>query len=459
MPDIESILELQRHYFKSGTTLPVQFRLEQLTKLRNLLQTHEADIAAALNKDLHKSEMEAVVSEVLIVIEELNFIIKNLKKWVRPTKVSSPFPLCWPGRSKIYYEPYGSVLVMGAWNYPFMLIMSPLIGAMCAGNCVVVKPSEVAVHTQDLIVDLISKNFSPEYMHVFTGDPQEVSELLEEKFDYIFFTGGTQIGKVIMQAAAKQLTPVTLELGGKNPCIVDETTDLDYAARRIVWAKFLNAGQLCLAPDYLLVHHSCKNTFINKLKNTIIKFYGEDAAKSPSYCRIINKKHFDRIKHLMAKGNILYGGKSNEADLYISPTLMDGVSWDDAVLEEEIFGPVLPILTYKTQDDLIAMLKSHSKSLALYLFTKNNNLKETILNQVSYGGGCINDCVMQVANYHLPFGGVGSSGIGAYHGKYSFETFSHRKSVFTRSLLIDVNLAYPPYTSRKLLWLRRLMKL
>lgn len=460
MPDtkIKSVLDAQRSYFNTGVTLPIQFRIEQLQKLKTLLQTHETEIAAALKKDLNKPEMEGIVTEVLLVIEELNFILKNLKKWASPTKVPSPFPLCWPGRSAIHYEPYGSVLIIGPWNYPFMLIMSPLIGAICAGNCAVIKPSEIAAHTQDVVIDIINNNFPSEYITAIKAGPQETNQLLDEKFDYIFFTGGTQIGKVIMQAAAKHLTPVTLELGGKSPCIVDETANLDFAARRIIWAKLLNAGQVCLAPDYIYVHHSCKQQLIEKLKNAIIKSYGENPATSSSYCRIINKKHFERIKNLMAKGNILYGGQSSEADLYISPTLMDEVSWDDPVMEEEIFGPLLPILSYEKEEELINALKLRPKSLSLYIFTKNKKFEQAVMSRVSFGGGCVNDCILQIANYHLPFGGVGSSGIGAYHGKYSFETFSHRKSIFTKPILMDVPLVYPPYTARKLWWLKRLMK-
>jgi len=458
MQDINAIIDAQRQFFNTGATLPVEFRIQQLLKLKALIQDNESRIAAALTKDLNKSEMEGVVTEVIVLIDEINFIIKNLRKWTRATKVSSPFPLCWPGRSLIHYEPYGSVFIMGPWNYPFMLIMSPLIGAICAGNCAVIKPSEIAAHTQDLIVDLINTHFPSEYITAIKADPQEITPILNTKFDYIFFTGGTQIGKIIMKAAAQHLTPVTLELGGKSPCIVDETANLDFAARRIVWGKLMNSGQICVAPDYLLVHQSCKQQLIEKLKNTITQFYGDDPAKSASYCRIINKKHFDRLKNLMTKGNIIYGGQSNEENLYISPTLMDNVDWNDPVMEDEIFGPILPILTYNNMDDLISTLKSRPKPLALYLFTKNKHYEETILNKVSFGGGCINDCILQVANYHLPFGGVGTSGVGSYHGKSSFETFSHRKSVFTKPLPLDINLAYPPYTKTKLKWLKRIIK-
>jgi len=451
-------IKAQREFFTTGNSLKFTFRIAQLKKVLFLLQTNEKKIADALKKDLNKSEMESVATEILVVVDELKFIIKNLKKWMKPRKVSSVFPLCFPGKSFIHYEPYGSVLIIGPWNYPFMLILSPLIGAMCAGNCVVIKPSEIASHTEKLLLQLISENFPPEYISVATAGPDEMPALLNEKFDYIFFTGGTHIGKIVMQAAAKNLTPVTLELGGKSPCIVDDTVDLDYAARKIIFGKFMNSGQVCLSPDYLYVKQSCKNSLMEKLKKTLTDFYGKDPETSESYCRIINEKHFKRLLSLMKNGNIITGGNYNESTLYIAPTLIDNISWDDPIMQEEIFGPLLPILSYENEDDLISILKSKPKPLALYLFTKNKLFEQRILNEVSFGGGCINDCIMQVANFHLPFGGVGTSGMGAYHGKYSFETFSHRKSIFKRPWLIDISLAYPPYGSQKLLWLKRLMR-
>ncbi|MBX3709186.1 MAG: aldehyde dehydrogenase [Gammaproteobacteria bacterium] len=453
------MLDKQRQFFASGSTLPIKFRIEQLNKLKILLQQHESEITEALKKDLNKIEMEAVVTEIIFVAKEIEFIIKNLPKWAKPTKVSSPFPLCWPGRSAIHYEPYGSVLIIGPWNYPFMLVMSPLVGAICAGNCAVVKPSEIASYTQDVLTKLINNYFSPEYIVAIKGGHQEVSQLLKEKFDYIFYTGGTQVGKIIMQAAAEQLTPVTLELGGKSPCIVDETIDFSFAARRIMWAKLLNAGQTCLAPDYILVHQTCKAALIKELKVAATLFYSDDPANHASYGRIINKKHFERIIKLMQKGNILLGGKANETDLYISPTLIDGVDWSDSIMQEEIFGPILPILTYENMDEVIQTINTHPKPLSLYLFTKNKNTEHSILNRVTFGGGCINDCLLHIVNYHLPFGGVGASGIGAYHGKYSFETFSHRKSIYKKRFLLDFSIQYPPYTETKLTWFKRLMSL
>jgi aldehyde dehydrogenase (NAD+) len=455
--NIKSIMDAQRRFFATGQTLSIDFRIDQLTKLKTLLHIHEVEIVTALKKDLNKSETEAVVTEIILLADEIDFIIKNLKKWARPIKVHSPFPLCWPGRSTIHLEPYGSVLIIAPWNFPFMLSMSPLIGAMCAGNCAILKPSEISIHTQEIIFKIINEHFSPEYITAIKAGPNEVQELLEEKFDYIFFTGGTHVGKMIMQAAAKQLTPITLELGGKSPCIVDESANLAFAARRIMWAKLMNAGQVCLSPDYVLVHHSCKLALIENLKKAIMQFYGEDPAKSTSYGRIINTKHFDRLVGLMKNGNILHGGIVNESDQYISPTLIDEISWEDPIMQEEIFGPLLPILSYDNLDKLIADIKSLPKPLSLYLFTKNMETEQKILQHIPFGGGCINDCLSHIANYHLPFGGIGSSGIGFYHGKYSFETFSHRKSIFKKTYAIDLNLAYPPYTKKKLSWLRRLL--
>lgn len=453
-----NILERQRQFFATGVTLPLAFRIEQLKKIQSLLEIHEADIVNALQKDLRKAPMESILDEILLVTEEIKFILKNLSQWMKPKKVPTRSPILWPAKSRIHFEPYGSALIMGPWNYPFLLVMSPLIGAICAGNCAVIKPSEISSHTQNVIVQIINDNFPMEFLYAVKAGPDETTQLLQEKFDYIFFTGGTQVGKIVMQAAAKHLTPVTLELGGKSPCIVDPTANLDFAARRIAWAKSTNSGQVCIAPDYLLVHRSCKEALVDKLQQAFLKFYGENPEKSPSYGRIINQKHFERIKNLMKKGNILFGGQTNEADLYIAPTLIDGISWDDPIMQEEIFGPLLPILTYDKIDEVIHAIKQRPKPLALYLFTKNEETEKRVLQQVSFGGGCINDCILQVANISLPFGGVGDSGLGNYHGKSSFETFSHAKSIYKKTLEIDSGLEYAPYSNKKLWLIRELIK-
>lgn len=455
----QSIISKQREFFATGKTLSLDFRIEQLKKLKTLIQVHEADINEALLADLHKAPAEAYISEIMIVIEEIDYILKNLPTWIKPRKASTPFPLLFPGRSYVYHEPHGVALIIAPWNYPFQLIMSPLIGAICAGNCAIIKPSELAANTANIITKIINDNFSADYITAINADPTETNLLLQEKFDYIFFTGGMQIGKIIMAAAAKHLTPVTLELGGKSPCIIDETADLDFAARRIVWGKFMNAGQTCIAPDYLYVHHSCKETLIEKLKETIKQFYGTDAKTSNSYGRIINQKHFARLNKLMQAGTIEYGGETDTQERYIAPTIFAGITWNDAIMQEEIFGPLLPILSYTTLDEVIYAINSHPKPLALYLFTNDKMTENKILNTVSFGGGCVNDCLLQIANYHLPFGGVGASGIGNYHGFNSFAAFSHCKGIYKKSWLFDIKLEYPPFSARKLRWLKCLLKL
>lgn len=457
--DFKTAIAQQRQFFNTGKTIPVTFRLEQLNKIKSMIVDHEQEIYLALAKDLRKPQMEGFISEVYLVLDEINLILKKLKKWAAPKKVASPFPLLWPGRSEIHYQPYGCVLIIAPWNYPFLLLMSPLIGAICAGNCVIVKPSEVSPHTQDLIGSLIKQYFPPEYINVFKGGPEETGQLLLEKFDYIFFTGGTQIGKIVMEAAAKNLTPVTLELGGKSPCIVDETADLDFTARRIIWGKFMNAGQTCVAPDYLYVHQSRKDILLQKLQEVIKQFYGEDAATSPSYGRIINKKHFDNLVKLMSISKIVFGGKTNADDLYISPTLIESASWDDPIMQQEIFGPLLPILTYNSLEEVVQVVKQKPKPLALYVFSKKQENAKEILQQISFGGGCINDCLLQLVNNNLPFGGIGTSGIGGYHGRFSFETFSHAKSVYKKTMHIDFNFQYPPYTEKKFSLLKWILKL
>ncbi len=446
----------QRAFFLTGTTLPVEYRIAQLQQLRALIEKNEAAITQALYQDLHKAPAESIANEIVLVYKEITFMCKHLKQWVTPQKVPTPFFLI-PGRSRIHNDPYGCTLIVGPWNYPFLLMILPLVGAMAAGNCALLKPSEIAAHTQALLVDLINSHFPANYVHAIEGGPDEMQALLALKFDYLFFTGGTQIGKIMMQAAAQHLTPVTLELGGKSPCIVDPTADLDAAARRIMWAKTTNAGQVCIAPDFLYVHASCKEALIEKFKRHLYHFYGDDPLKSNSYGRIINPKHFERLQKLMQHGRIRLGGHTDASHLYIAPTVIDEITWEDPIMQEEIFGPILPIITYEHIDEVIATLKSKAKPLALYVFSQSRDTQDTLLTQLSYGGGCVNDCILQIVNPSLPFGGVGASGIGAYHGRYSFDTFSHRKGIYYRMLNFDSRLQYPPYTEKKLYWLRRLM--
>lgn len=446
----------QRAFFHSGATLPVAYRLAQLQQLHTLIKLHEHAITAALYQDLHKAPEEAIANELILVYKEITLMMKHLKQWVKPQKAHTPFFLI-PGRSYIHHEPYGCTLIVSPWNYPFLLTMLPLVGAIAAGNCVIVKPSEIASHTQTVLVDLINAHFPANYVHAFTGGPAQMQALLAEPFDYIFFTGGTAIGKIIMQAAAQHLTPLTLELGGKSPCIVDASADLEAAARRIMWAKTTNAGQVCIAPDFLYVHESCKETLLEKFKAQLQHFYGAEPQKSPSYGRIINARHFERIQKLMQRGRTRIGGQTDVSDLYIAPTIIDDVTWDDPIMQEEIFGPLLPVLTFARIEEVVTTLKPKPKPLALYLFSHTREHQTAITHQLSYGGGCINDCILQITNPALPFGGMGQSGMGAYHGRFSFDTFSHRKSIYHRTLNFDLKLQYPPYTEKKLYWLRRLM--
>lgn len=453
-----AILENQRHYFTTGATLSFAFRIEQLKKLRDLIKTNESRINAALTLDLHKPVNESYLSELMMVYAELDDAIVNLKTWMKPKKVSTPFPALFPGKSYQYFEPHGCVLIISPWNYPFQLLISPLIGAISAGNCAILKPSEVSSHTCDVILSLINENFAVEYITALQADREQTTKLLEEKFDHIFFTGSSEVGKIIMHAAAKHLTPVTLELGGKSPCIVTNDANLDFAARRIIWGKFMNAGQTCIAPDYLYVQQDCKGALIEKLQYYLQQFYGTQPEYSADFGRIINQKHYERLFALMQNGNIIIGGQTIADQRYIAPTLMTDISWQDPIMQEEIFGPLLPILTFSDIAEVVHEIKQHPKPLALYLFSNNKIVQNMILQNISFGGGCINDCLMHIANLHLPFGGVGASGMGQYHGHYSFMTFSHTKSIYQKSWLFDLKLEYPPFSKAKLKWLKWLLK-
>lgn len=455
--ELKDTLEQQHQFFLSGQTRSIDFRIQQLNKLKSLIKIHETDILEALNKDMHKHAMESELSEILMVMDAINHVIKHLKKWMRPLKVKTPFPLLWPGKSTVYVEPYGTVLIISPWNYPFLLLMNPLIGAIAAGNCVLVKPSEIATHTALLITTLINNAFKSEYIYAVNATAEEIGLLLEEKWDYIFFTGSSRVGKIVMQAAAKQLTPVTLELGGKSPCVVDSSADLDFAARRIVMGKMMNAGQTCIAPDYLLVHQDVKESLIHKIKTVLIQFYGNNPQMSDSFGRIINNNHFNRLKKLFLNETILVGGDTDENTLYFSPTLIDVANLDSPIMQEEIFGPILPVVTFDTLDHAVKIIQHYPKPLAFYLFTQNKVTEDTMLTQIQFGGGCINDCLLHVANVNLPFGGVGNSGMGRSNGKYFFESFSNKKSIYKKTMLVDFNFMYPPYSDKKRGWIRRLL--
>jgi acyl-CoA reductase-like NAD-dependent aldehyde dehydrogenase len=451
------IAEAQRAFYRRGLTREIDFRVGQLGVLRSAIVKRERDILEALKRDLGRPMVEGYTSEIGIVLHEIDFALKDLAAWAKPCKVRTPLML-FPGSSWIYPEPYGSVLVIAPWNYPFQLAVSPLIGALAAGNCAVVKPSEAAPHTSRLIADMIGKAFDPSYLAAVEGGVEETKALLDQRFDYIFFTGGTHVGRIIMAAAARHLTPVTLELGGKNPCIVDAGADLDKAARRIAWGKLVNAGQTCIAPDFVLAQKSIKPALLARLAAAIESFYGADPERSPDFGRIVNDRHFERLSALMQDGEIVVGGKTDAAQRYIAPTIIDGVSWDHALMQEEIFGPILPVLDFDDLEAVLAALESKPKPLALYFFSEDRDRQEQVLRRLSSGGACINDTFAQLLNLQLPFGGVGDSGMGAYHGKAGFETFSHRKSVVKRSTWLDPGFKYPPYRT-PLAVLRRVLPL
>jgi aldehyde dehydrogenase (NAD+) len=443
----KKLIFAQRKFFETGKTLDLDWREEQLKKLHSIIKEKEGAILAALKTDLNKSSFEGYLSEVMFVLDELNFTLKHFREWAKPKKVATPI-LYFIASSRIYSDPLGVVLVMGPWNYPFQLLLAPVVAAMAAGNCAILKPSELAPATSWVLAELFKEAFDPAYVTVAEGGIEVSTALLEEKFDHIFFTGGTAVGKVVMAAAARHLTPVTLELGGKSPCIVDVDTPIEMTARRITWGKFFNAGQTCVAPDYVLVPRQLKPKLVEQIQKSVGEFFGSDPALSPDYARIINERHFQRLESYLQDGKIVIGGQRQAETLHLAPTVLDQVGLNRPVMQEEIFGPILPIIEYQTLDEAIQFVKAKSKPLALYFFSTDSAKQERVLKELSFGGGCLNDTIIHLANPHLPFGGVGESGMGAYHGKYGFRTFSHRKSVTKRSFLFDVSLRYPPYLGK-----------
>ena len=456
MTDIKLLLSEQRDFFNTGWTKKLTFRNEKLAVLQKAVRDNEVEILKALKHDLSKPAYEGYLTEVGIILDEIRFIKKHLYKWAKPRKVRTRI-FQFPASSYIHPEPYGISLIIAPWNYPFQLLIAPLIGAMSAGNCSVVKPSEFAPHTAQIISNIISKNFERSYIAVIKGDAQSSRALLEERFDYIFFTGGETVGKIVLEAAARHLTPVTLELGGKSPCIVDRKVDLNLSAKRIVSGKFINAGQTCIAPDYLLVHHTVKTELLKRMKLYIRQFYGADPQQSADYPRIINEKHFLRLTQLMQYGRIITGGQTHREDLYIAPTLLDDISWDDPIMQDEIFGPILPIITFDNLSEAVLRVKALPKPLALYFFSNNRQDVNKIISDISFGGGCINDTLLHFANPYLPFGGIGSSGIGSYHGKAGFDALNHQKSLLKNSFRFDIPLRYPPY-GEKLRIIKKLLR-
>ncbi|WP_100010726.1 aldehyde dehydrogenase [Lentibacillus sediminis] len=442
MKDISSIFADQRAFFLHGNTMTYSFRKEQLQKLRDMLKNNENAVYQALKRDLNKSKQETLTTELGILYAEIDFALKHLQSWMEPAKVDAP--ITHKGtKNFILKEPYGVTLIISPWNYPLQLALAPAIGAIAAGNCVMIKPSEYAEATSHLIAEMVEQTFDPAYFTVVEGEKEETERLMEEPFDYIFFTGSTAVGKIIMQAASRHLTPVTLELGGKSPALVDSDANINLAAKRIVWGKFTNAGQTCVAPDYVYVHEKVKFKFLKAMKKHIQSFYGKEPLKNRDYVRIINEKHFSRLEEFLDNGTVLHGGTSDQSTLMIEPTILDKVTWESPVMQEEIFGPILPVLVFSDIEDAAAIVKTKEKPLALYYFGENNKMQEQIMQFLSFGGGSINDTLYHLANPHLPFGGVGASGMGAYHGKYSFDTFSHHKSIMKQSTKFDLPFRYP----------------
>ena len=450
------LVKKQREFFLAGNTRSLSFRQRQLDLLERLISENEGQILAALKADLGKSEVEGYLTEVGFVLNELRYLRKRLKRLMKPKPV--PTPLAYVGsRSRIIPEPYGVVLIISPWNYPFQLTIAPLVGAIAAGNCAVIKPSRNSAHTTALLAELINSAFPSEYVTVVTGEAGGTRAILQEEFDYIFFTGSTGVGKVVMEAAAKHLTPVTLELGGKSPCIVEPDADLKQAAKRIAWGKFLNAGQTCVAPDYMLVHVDAKDELMGEMKKALAGFYGSEPKTSADFGRIINQSQFRRLAGLLAEGTVVYGGETDPDKLYISPTIITDVLPDGQLMQDEIFGPILPVLTYRELPEAVKHINRLPKPLALYLFSRSKDKIEYVLSSTSSGGVCVNDTISHITTKWLPFGGVGASGMGKYHGRATFDTFTHYKSVLLSSTVFDVKQKYPPYKT-PLSVVRKLMR-
>jgi aldehyde dehydrogenase (NAD+) len=451
------ILEKQRKYFSTGATKSVAFRKKALTALYNSIKKHEGEILEALRLDLGKSNFESYMCEVGLTLSEITYMKRHLKSFAKPKTVYTPISQ-FPSVSRIYKEPYGNVLIMSPWNYPFLLTMEPLADAIAAGNTAILKPGAYSPNVANVIKKVVSDCFPEEYVAVLLGGREANSALLEEKFDYIFFTGGTKVGRLVMEKAAAHFTPVTLEMGGKSPCIVDKSADLSVSAKRIAFGKFLNLGQTCVAPDYILVDENVKVKFMGHLLREIVKMYTSSPLENPDYGKIINEKHFDRLLSLIDERKVVLGGKSNRDNLKIEPTVMDNVTFDDNVMSEEIFGPILPVITYKTLDEAVDKINSLPHPLALYHFSKDGKAINFVRERVSFGGGCVNDVVIHLATAHLPFGGVGNSGMGAYHGKRGFDTFTHEKSVLHKSFLIDLPFRYQKYNKINEFFIRMFLK-
>lgn len=440
--NVQNIVKNQKKFLEELKRKDIQYRIEKLKALKNVIKENEDEIAKALYKDLNKDKVESYMVEIGMVLSELSYIIKNTKKWAKPKRAATPLSQ-FLASSFIVPEPYGVVLVMSPWNYPFLLTMQPVIGALAAGNTCIIKPSRFSINTSKIIKKLIEKVYDEKYVSVVWGE--DISEeLLKQDVDYICYTGSQRVGKIVMKAAAEKLIPVTLELGGKSPCIVEKTADIKLAARRIAFGRILNSGQTCIAPDYILVEKEIKEQFVEELKKNIIKMVGKNPLENKEYPKLIGEKQFNKVKEMLVEKEITYGGKYDEKTLKIEPTILK-CTYKSKAMEEEIFGPLFPIIEFTKIDEVIKYITSNPKPLALYLFTNNKKLQKRILREVSFGGGCINDTIMHIASHNMPFGGVGNSGMGSYHGKYSFDTFSHYKSILKKSNLLDMPMRYHPY--------------
>ncbi|AYA98783.1 aldehyde dehydrogenase family protein [Lachnoanaerobaculum umeaense] len=453
--ELKEIINKQRDFFNTNATKSVKYRIKILQRLKEAIRNNEVAILSALYKDLLKSKAEAYMSELAIVYAEINEALKNVRKWSRPEKVKGTIST-FPAKNYIYSEPYGVVLIISPWNYPFNLAIAPLIAAIAAGNTAIIKCSKESVYTSKVIKYIINKAFSSNYIFCVDEDI-DYDELLNQRYDYIFFTGSQRVGKIVMNIASNKLIPISLELGGKSPCIIDETADIKLAARRVLWGKLLNAGQTCVSVDYVLIHSSVKDRFIKYLQKELKKRY-PNALNNDTYPRIINEYHYKRLMNLIKSEENIIGGRGDDVVHRLEPTILPDVDFDHEIMKEEIFGPLLPIIEYDDINNVIRIIKEHEKPLACYVFTRDEDTAKHIINSISYGGGCINDVILQVSNHYMPFGGVGSSGVGSYHGKFGFDTFSHKKSIVWSKTMIDLPIRYAPFNQLKFRILKKILE-
>lgn len=451
---IPDLIQTQKAAFTKGVTQTLEKRTGFLNQLRNMVSSHEKELCDAIAADFGKPYVESYITEIFTVLQEIDFHLKHLKKWMKPESAGTHVSV-FPSKSEIHYRPFGTVLVISAWNYPVHLSLMPVIGALSAGNTVILKPSELAGHTSAMLKKLIDRYFQNQVFSVVEGAVDETQELLDQPFDKIFFTGSSRVGKIVMKAAAEQLIPVSLELGGKSPAIVHSDADLHTATRRIWWGKTINAGQTCVAPDYVLIHENLKKKFIETSRDVLSSFFKDDYRTGENYTRIINKQHFDRLSGLLEHSSVLFGGGTKSENLFIEPTLLDA-GWEDEIMREEIFGPLLPLLTYSDTDRMVEKVRSRPAPLALYLFTNSDTVQDKVFTGIPFGGGCLNETISHLGNPNLPFGGIGNSGMGSYHGKYSFDTFSHKQSILKKPVWPDPDVRYPPYDQDKLKWVKKL---